>query len=34
MMLLTSFEKLVIKDKTFMIHHQNIQSLAIKICNK
>ena len=27
-----SFENLLIKDKSFMIHHQNFQSLAIKIC--
>ena len=27
----TSFENLLIKDKSFMIHHQNIQSLAIEI---
>ena len=26
-----SFEELLIKDKTFTIHHQNIQSLAIEI---
>ena len=28
---ITSFEELLVKDKTFTIHHQNIQSLAIKI---
>ena len=28
---ITSFEELLIKDKTFAIHHQNIQSLAIKM---
>ena len=27
----TSFEYLPIKDKSFTIHHQNIQSLAIEI---
>ena len=27
----TSFENLLIKDKFFIIHHQNIQSLAIKM---
>ena len=27
----TSFENLLIKDKSFTIHHQNIQSLAIDI---
>ena len=27
----TSFENLLIKDKSFMIHHQNIQLLAIEI---
>ena len=26
----TSFEELLVKDKTFTIHHQNIQSLAIE----
>ena len=26
-----SFEELLVKDKTFTIHHQNIQSLAIEI---
>ena len=26
------FEELLVKDKTFTIHHQNIQSLAIKTC--
>ena len=25
---ITSFEEMLIKDKTFTIHHQNIQSLA------
>ena len=28
---ITSFENLLIKDKSFTIHHQNIQSLAIEI---
>ena len=28
---ITSFEELLVKDKTFTIHHQNIQSLAIEI---
>ena len=28
---ITSFEELLVKDKTFTIHHQNIHSLAIKI---
>ena len=27
----SSFENLLIKDKSFTIHHQNIQSLAIEI---
>ena len=27
----TSFESLLIKDKSFTIHHQNIQSLAMEI---
>ena len=27
----TSFEELLVKNKTFTIHHQNIQSLAIEI---
>ena len=27
----TSFEELLVKDKTFTIDHQNIQSLAIEI---
>ena len=27
-----SFEELLVKDKTFTIHHQNIQSLAIEMC--
>ena len=27
----TSFENLLIKDKSFTIHHQNIQLLAIEI---
>ena len=27
----TSFESLLIKDKFFTTHHQNIQSLAIKM---
>ena len=26
-----SFEELLVKDKTFTIHHQNIQSLAIEM---
>ena len=30
---ITSFEELLVKDKTFTIHHQNIQSLAIEIYN-
>ena len=29
----TSFENLLIKNNSFTIHHQNIQSLAIEICN-
>ena len=29
---ITFFEELLVKDKTFTIHHQNIQSLAIEIC--
>ena len=29
---ITPFEELLVKDKTFTIHHQNIQSLAIEIC--
>ena len=29
----TSFEELLVKDKTFTIHHQNIQSLAIEKYN-
>ena len=28
---ITPFEELLINDKTFTIHHQNIQSLAIEI---
>ena len=28
---ITSFEELLIKDKSFTIHHQNIQSLAIEM---
>ena len=28
---ITSFEELLVKDKTFTIHHQNIQSLAIEM---
>ena len=28
---ITSFEELLVKDKTFTIHHQNIQSLTIEI---
>ena len=28
---ITSFEQLLVKDKTFTIHDQNIQSLAIEI---
>ena len=28
---ITSFEKLLVKDKTFTIHHQNIQSSAIEM---
>ena len=28
---ITSFEELLVKDKTFRIHHQNIQSLAIEM---
>ena len=28
---ITPFENLLIKDKFFTIHHQNIQSLAIEI---
>ena len=33
---ITSFEELLVKDKTFTIHHQNIQSLAIEMnsCEK
>ena len=27
----TSFDNLLIKDKSFTIHHQNIQSLVIEI---
>ena len=27
----TSFEELLVKNKTFIIHHQNILSLAIEI---
>ena len=27
----TSFEELLVNDKTFTIHHQNIQSLAIEM---
>ena len=27
---ITSFEELLVKDKTYTIHHQNIQSLAIE----
>ena len=30
---ITSFEELLVKDKTFTIHHQNIQSLAIEMYN-
>ena len=29
---IVSFEELLLKDKTFTIHHQNIQSLAIETC--
>ena len=29
---ITSFEELLVKDKTFTIHNQNIQSSAIEIC--
>ena len=28
---ITSFEELLVKDKTFAIHHQNIQSLGIEM---
>ena len=28
---ITSFEELLVKGKTFTIHHQNIQSLAIEM---
>ena len=28
---ITSFEELLAKDKTFAIHHQDIQSLAIEM---
>ena len=28
---ITSFEELLVKEKTFTIDHQNIQSLAIKM---
>ena len=28
---ITSFEELLVKDKTFTMHHQNIQSLAIEM---
>ena len=28
---ITSFEELLVKDKTFTTHHQNIQSLAIEM---
>ena len=28
---ITSFEELLVKDKTFTIHYQNIQSLAIEM---
>ena len=28
---ITSFEELLVKDITFTIHHQNIESLAIKV---
>ena len=28
---ITSFEELLVKDKNFTIHHQNIQSLAIEM---
>ena len=28
---ITSFEELLVKDKTFTIHHQNIQSLTIEM---
>ena len=28
---ITSFEELLVKDKIFTIHHQNIQSLAIEM---
>ena len=31
---ITSSEELLVKDKTFTIHHQNIQSLAIEMYNK
>ena len=30
-MILYAFENLLIEDKSFKIHHQNIQSLAIEI---
>ena len=29
--IITSFEELLVKDKTFTIYHQNIQSLAIEM---
>ena len=29
----TSFENLLTKNNSFTIHHQNIQSLAMEICN-
>ena len=29
---ITSFEVLLVEKKTFTIHHQNIQSLAIEMC--
>ena len=28
---ITSFEEMLVKDKTFTIHHQDIQSLAIEM---
>ena len=28
---ITSFEELLVKDKTFTLHHQNIQSLAMEM---
>ena len=28
---ITSFEELLVKDKAFTMHHQNIQSLAIEM---